>query len=1511
MIWFTHTSQKIKSCLLLLSFALFSLQLYSQSIGVTSPVSSGSYCAGTSISINFSITGTFSASNVFSAQISDVGGSFAGTPETIGTRTSTTAGPITCTLPSTLLTSGLYRFRVISSSPAINGSDNGANISVIGISLNAPTLSQTSLCQGETFTVNFSQSTCNFVNTPAANVYSVELSDAAGSFTSPVVIGTRTAVTAAVITCTLPSGTAAGTGYRIRITASSPATTGPDNGSNLTVMAAVGTPSVYGNGKWNVYCYNARNDYSNNYQGLYTENNLSFTTTARWSATGSPSSANAASGTAYLGCIFGNAGYSLSFKRTNIPCGYYQIDIPSHRTEVTLFINGVNVFQHLAGGDGHTNVWTGIISPSDNLEFQMSSASNGNLQVTFSKLNQLTMSVPVTICASSTASISVTNTGTVSLTYSWSPAASLNSSTASAVTATPAATTVYTVTGTDAGGTSCLLFANTVTVTVNPVPTTTTTIGSSTICSGFTTTTITATGANTYSWAPATGLSSTTGYSVTASPTVTTVYTVTGSNNCTTTASSRTVTVKTVPAAPSPTAFGSGVWNVYCYNGTTFSNYYGYYTENNLSFNSTNRWAASSSPSVAATTTAGTGYSGCNLVNAGHSTISKRTNFTCGYYRIDMSHDDYVTLLINNSTVFTHTNSTGDTDIGTWTGFLGPSSTVEIRHSNASGNSFITATFVIVPVPALSPPVTICAGTSATLTAANISGVSYSWAPTTSLSATTGTISISSTTVSTNYTCTIQDAATSCTASSTTSVTVNSAPTTTISATASTINCQAQTYTLIASGANTYTWSPATGLSSSSGYSVVASPTVNTIYTVTGNNNCSALSATTNVIVVPLVNPTVYPTGTWNAYGYASTTFTNYYGYYTENGTGTSGYDFNTATRWASGASPSTTNTSSGLAYQGCTMPATNWSMSFKRTGFACNTYSIVLNSNDETATIFINGSQVASRGSSAVSVVAWVGVLSASTTVEIRLVQTTGTSGLSVSFTPAASSPARSIWCGATSNNWYTASNWCGSAVPTSTSDVIIYTTGALFQPSIGVAGAVCNDLTISAAIAASGGTTTAIPAATLTMGSSSDIDVHGDWLNYGTFVPGTGTVNILGSGSKSITATATQTFNCLTINNTGSLTMSGVIHKINSQLDLTSGIIALSGTLHILNAATVINASDASYVEGAIVKFGNQAFTFPVGLNGIYRPISISAPVSTTDNFTAQYFYTSPSPPYTSTSKDASIHHISACEYWLLNRTGGSSIVYVTLSWDSNSCGVDNLPDLLVARWDAGQVKWKDHGNGAVTGNTLTGTVISSAPVSVFSPFTLGSKTALNVLPVELTHFSASCSSNGVIVKWTVASETNNEHFILERSTDGIHWQEAQKIKSLGNTRSQRNYSMLDRYFSDEVVYYRLSQVDVSQDKKTFKIISNQCGARPEEFRFYPNPASNELSLFFNSSQNRNQLPVSILNNLGQPLLNKQFDIKKGDNIFLIPLSLPPGIYFITYSSATGREVHKLIIQ
>jgi hypothetical protein len=137
------------------------------------------------------------------------------------------------------------------------------------------------------------------------------------------------------------------------------------------------------------------------------------------------------------------------------------------------------------------------------------------------------------------------------LTYTWMPG---NLST-SAITVSPTVTTTYTVTVNNVTADYSYTGSDQVTIFVNPNPTVTASTGTPNICWGDNAT-LTASGASTYVWAPASTLSSSTGASVVATPTVTTTYTVTGTSSagCTGTA---TVTVTVTPACTATTTINT------------------------------------------------------------------------------------------------------------------------------------------------------------------------------------------------------------------------------------------------------------------------------------------------------------------------------------------------------------------------------------------------------------------------------------------------------------------------------------------------------------------------------------------------------------------------------------------------------------------------------------------------------------------------------------------------------------------------------------------------------------------------------------------------------------------------------------------------------------------------------------------------------------------------------------------------------------------------------------------
>ncbi len=84
------------------------------------------FCRNTAFNVPFSANGTFSAGNIFTAQLSNASGSFTSGVTTLGTLTSTTSGIISATIPNAITLGTGYKIRIISSNPALTDVDEEA-----------------------------------------------------------------------------------------------------------------------------------------------------------------------------------------------------------------------------------------------------------------------------------------------------------------------------------------------------------------------------------------------------------------------------------------------------------------------------------------------------------------------------------------------------------------------------------------------------------------------------------------------------------------------------------------------------------------------------------------------------------------------------------------------------------------------------------------------------------------------------------------------------------------------------------------------------------------------------------------------------------------------------------------------------------------------------------------------------------------------------------------------------------------------------------------------------------------------------------------------------------------------------------------------------------------------------------------------------------------------------------------------------------------------------------------
>jgi hypothetical protein len=515
------------------------------------------------------------------------------------------------------------------------------------------------------------------------------------------------------------------------------------------------------------------------------------------------------------------------------------------------------------------------------------------------------------------------------------------------------------------------------------------------------------------------------------------------------------------------------------------------------------------------------------------------------------------------------------------------------------------------------------------------------------------------------------------------------------------------------------------------------------------------------------------------------------------------------------------------------------------------------------------------------------------------------------------------SYWNGNTSGLWATSANWCGTVPSCSQSAVI--PSGTINSPTISAAGAACLNLTINSG-------------ATLIMSTTNTLGICGDWVNNGTFTPGSGTVYFIGTANQAIGGTGTQPFYNLTINNTGvsgsdNITLSKPV-TVSHQLTLTDGIVNTDATnlITLSTSATTNSGNAGSYVSGPMRWNGlNGAgpFVFPTGKGSSkWARVALSGVTASTD-FTCQYFnssYSNVSSADIATSPTPTLTTVSQKEYWTIVRTSGAGNAAVTLYWEDasfsriNSCATNG--DLKVAHYNTGSSNKWENGNtlgtvvvtGTCTGYIGSGTVTSDV-MTTFSPFTFGtSGSGVNPLPIELLYFKATYNGATTDLSWKTASEINNDYFTVERSTDGINFTAVGIVGSKaqnGNSTSILDYTLNDPNTAPGVYYYRLKQTDFDFKYEYSSVVVVTITASINfSVELAPNPNDGTQMTVLITTPKSGTIILTINDMLGKLIAVENFEALEGsDNLFLMRFkeTLSSATYIVTATLKDSNLIMK----
>lgn len=214
-----------------------------------------------------------------------------------------------------------------------------------------------------------------------------------------------------------------------------------------------------------------------------------------------------------------------------------------------------------------------------------------------------------------------------------------------------------------------------------------------------------------------------------------------------------------------------------------------------------------------------------------------------------------------------------------------------------------------------------------------------------------------------------------------------------------------------------------------------------------------------------------------------------------------------------------------------------------------------------------------------------------------------------------------------------------------------------------------------------------------------------------------------------------------------------------------------------------------------------------------------------------------------------------------------------------------------------------WSNNSSGIIPGGVYQGFA---------KDFAIAGGTA-TALPVTLVSFEAVTMYNAFVrCMWETASETDNQGFMIERSTDSKTWISiGDLVPAKSGAANERTDYSVDDYVSPGTFYYRLKQIDLD-GAETYSLIRSVVvsGDSKLSWRITPNPVSTTLSIDLSLSD-EDSVSYCVMDAIGRTVMSGSA-MTDGRQIVTVDMSsIPPGIYIVSIMTGHGRTISPVVKQ
>ncbi len=175
---------------------------------------------------------------------------------------------------------------------------------------------------------------------------------------------------------------------------------------------------------------------------------------------------------------------------------------------------------------------------------------------------------------------------------------------------------------------------------------------------------------------------------------------------------------------------------------------------------------------------------------------------------------------------------------------------------------------------------------------------------------------------------------------------------------------------------------------------------------------------------------------------------------------------------------------------------------------------------------------------------------------------------------------------------------------------------------------------------------------------------------------------------------------------------------------------------------------------------------------------------------------------------------------------------------------------------------------------------------------------------LPVELASLTIDKSKAGHRIAWATASETDNERFDVQRSTDAANWTTIGSVAGNGSTTSGQAYQFMDESPANGLNYYRLKQMDYDGSFELSELVSSFWSNSANSVGLFPNPVGDVLNV--------SVVDAEEVQSIGMYNANGALVWKSAGNTTQISTAkLPAGVYSLVVTTANSVVTQKVVKQ